>query len=271
MRLPSIMVAATLVTISANASELTGPLQKSKETNRIVLGIQEASVPFSYLDGDQKVIGYAVDICMRIVDAVKQELKLSSLNVETSPVTSSNRIPLMMNGTVDLVCSATTNNAERQRQVAFTNSHFLSATRFAARKSDNITAIDQLKGKPVVAVSGSTNMVQLNQVSNARNLGVTTLAAKDQAEAFLMETGRAAAYVLDDVQLAVVIARSKDPSAYIISDETFSKAEPYGIMLRKDDAPFKTVVDRATANLYRSPEIEVIYKTPMVMFMGLGR
>jgi glutamate/aspartate transport system substrate-binding protein len=145
--------------------------------------------------------------------------------------------------------------------VAFTNSHFLSATRFAARKADNITTIDALKGKPVVAVSGSTNMVQLNQVSNARNLGVTTLAAKDQAEAFLMlETGRAAAYVLDDVQLAVAIARSKDPSAYIISEETFSKAEPYGIMLRKDDAPFKTLVDRATANLYRSPEIELIYK-----------
>jgi len=255
------MVAAALMTVPATAAELTGTLQKVKETNRIVIGIQEASVPFSYLDGDQKVIGYAVDICMKIVDAVKQELKLSSLTVETSPVTSSNRIPLMMNGTVDLVCSSTTNNAERQRQVAFTNSHFLSATRFAARKSDNITTIDALKGKPVVAISGSTNMVQLTQASAARNLGVAVLAAKDQAEAFLMlETGRAAAYVLDDVQLAVAIARSKDPSAYIISEEAFSKAEPYGIMLRKDDAPFKTVADRATANLYRSPEIEVIYK-----------
>jgi glutamate/aspartate transport system substrate-binding protein len=261
MRLPAITVAAILMSVSANAAELTGTLQKVKETNRIVLGIQEASVPFSYLDGDQKVIGYAVDICMKIVDAVKQELRLSSLTVETSPVTSSNRIPLMMNGTVDLVCSATTNNAERQRQVAFTNSHFLSATRFAARKSDNINTIDALKGKPVVAVSGSTNMVQLNQANTARGLGVTVLAAKDQAEAFLMlETGRAAAYVLDDVQLAVAIARSKDPSAYMISEEAFSKAEPYGIMLRKDDAPFKTVADRATADLYRSPEIETIYK-----------
>jgi glutamate/aspartate transport system substrate-binding protein len=261
MRLPLTMLAAVLITIPAHASELTGTLQKVKETNRIVLGFQEASVPFSYLDGNQKAIGYAVDICMKIVDAVKRELKLSSLDVETSPVTSSNRIPLMMNGTVDLVCSATTNNAERQRQVAFTNSHFLSATRFAARKSDNITTIDQLKGKPVVAVAGSTNMVQLNQVNAARNLGITPLAAKDQAEAFLMlETGRAAAYVLDDVQLAVAIARSKDPSAYIISEEAFSKAEPYGIMLRRDDAAFKAVVDRATAELYRSPEIEAIYK-----------
>jgi glutamate/aspartate transport system substrate-binding protein len=198
---------------------------------------------------------------MKIVDAVKRELKLSSLDVETSPVTSSNRIPLMMNGTVDLVCSSTTNNAERQRQVAFTNSHFLSATRFAARKADNIRTMDQLKGKPVVAISGSTNMVQLNQVNAARSLGATPLAAKDQAEAFLMlETGRAAAYVLDDVQLAVAIARSKDPAAYIISDEDLSKAEPYGIMLRKDDAPFKAVADRVTADLYRSPEIEAIYK-----------
>ena len=261
MRLPLTMLAVALITVPAHASELTGTLQKVKETNRIVLGFQEASVPFSYLDGNQKAIGYAVDICLKIVDAVKRELKLSSLDVETSPVTSSNRIPLMMNGTVDLVCSATTNNAERQRQVAFTNSHFLSATRFAARKSDNITTIDHLKGKPVVAVAGSTNMVQLNQVNAARHLGITPLAAKDQAEAFLMlETGRAAAYVLDDVQLAVAIARSKDPSAYIISEEAFSRAEPYGIMLRKDDAAFKAVADRATAELYRSPEIEAIYK-----------
>jgi glutamate/aspartate transport system substrate-binding protein len=255
------MLAVVLLAIPAHASELTGTLQKVKETNRIVLGFQEASVPFSYLDGNQKAIGYALDICMKIVDAVKRELKLSSLDVETSPVTSSNRIPLMMNGTVDLVCSATTNNAERQRQVAFTNSHFLSATRFAVRKSDNITTIDHLKDKPVVAVAGSTNMVQLNQVNAARNLGITPLAAKDQAEAFLMlETGRAAAYVLDDVQLAVAIARSKDPSAYIISEEAFSKAEPYGIMLRREDADFKAVADRATAELYRSPEIEAIYK-----------
>jgi glutamate/aspartate transport system substrate-binding protein len=261
MRLPLTMLAVVLITVPAHASELTGTLQKVKETNRIVLGFQEASVPFSYLDGNQKAIGYAVDICMKIVDAVKRELKLSSLDVETSPVTSSNRIPLMMNGTVDLVCSSTTNNAERQRQVAFTNSHFLSATRFAARKSDNITTIDHLKGKPVVAVAGSTNMVQLNQVNAARNLGITPLAAKDQAEAFLMlETGRAAAYVLDDVQLAVAIARSKDPSAYIISEEAFSKAEPYGIMLRKDDAAFKAAADRATAELFRSPEIEAIYR-----------
>jgi glutamate/aspartate transport system substrate-binding protein len=261
MRLPLTMLAVVLLAIPAHASELTGTLQKVKETNRIVLGFQEASVPFSYLDGNQKAIGYALDICMKIVDAVKRELKLSSLDVETSPVTSSNRIPLMMNGTVDLVCSATTNNAERQRQVAFTNSHFLSATRFAVRKSDNITTIDHLKDKPVVAVAGSTNMVQLNQVNAARNLGITPLAAKDQAEAFLMlETGRAAAYVLDDVQLAVAIARSKDPSAYIISEEAFSKAEPYGIMLRREDADFKAVADRATAELYRSPEIEAIYK-----------
>jgi glutamate/aspartate transport system substrate-binding protein len=144
---------------------------------------------------------------------------------------------------------------------AFPNSHFLSATRFAARKSDDIVKIGQLRGKPVVAISGSTNMVQLNQVNTARDLKINVMAAKDQAEAFLMlETGRAAAYALDDVQLAVSIARSKDPSAYTISEDALSKAEPYGIMLRKDDAPFKTVADRATAVLFSSPVIEKIYK-----------
>jgi glutamate/aspartate transport system substrate-binding protein len=253
MRLSAAMIAAALLAAPANATELSGTLLKIKETNRIILGIQEASVPFSYLDGDQKAIGYAVDICLRIVEAVKRELNVANVAVETLAVTSSNRIPLMMNGTVDLVCSSTTNNADRQRQVTFTNSHFLSATRFATRKSDNITTIDDLKGKPVVAISGSTNMVQLNQVNTAKNLGIAVLAAKDQAEAFLMlETGRAAAYVLDDVQLAVAIARSKDPSAYVIREEALS--------LRKDDAPFKAVADRATADLYKSPEIEAIYR-----------
>jgi glutamate/aspartate transport system substrate-binding protein len=178
-----------------------------------------------------------------------------------APVTSSNRIPLLMNGTIDLHCSSTTNNAERQKLVDFANTHFLSATRFAAKKSLNITTIDDLKGKAAVAVAGSTNIAQLSKVNTERKLGITVIPAKDQLEAFLMmETDRAQADVLDDVQLAVAIARAKDPGAYIISTEAFSKPEPYGIMLRKDDAPFKAVADRVTAELYQSSEIDALYK-----------
>jgi glutamate/aspartate transport system substrate-binding protein len=203
-----------------------------------------------------------MDICLRIVDAVKKQLGMPDIAVDYLAVTSSNRIPLMVNGTLDLHCSATTNNADRQKQVAFTNTHFLSATRFAAKKVAKINTIDDLKGKAVTAVAGSVNLTQLAKVNTERNLGINLMPAKDQAEAFLLlETDRAQAYALDDVQLAVAIARSKEPALFMISEETFSKPEPYGIMLRREDAPFKALADRATAELYASPEIEVLYRT----------
>ncbi|VIO74385.1 amino acid ABC transporter substrate-binding protein [Bradyrhizobium ivorense] len=265
MRLPAVLSSAllslALAASPAAAEELSGTLQKVKETKKITLGYQEASVPFSYLDDQQRPIGFALDICLKIVDAVKKELGTPDIAVDYLPVTSSNRIPLMVNGTIDLHCSATTNSADRQKQVTFTNTHFLSATKFAAKKSANINTIDDLKGKSVTAVAGSVNLTQLIKVNTERKLGVNVLPAKDQAEAFLMlETDRAQAYALDDVQLAVAIARSKQPALYMISEEAFSKAEPFGIMLRREDAPFKALADRATAELYKSPEIEVMYK-----------
>jgi glutamate/aspartate transport system substrate-binding protein len=261
MRVSGIVLAVAVTLSSAVAAELTGTLLKIKETGRIAIGFQEGSVPFSYLDGSQKPVGFALDVCVRIADVVKKQLDLRELAVEMVPVTSSTRIPLMMNGTIDLHCSATTNNAERTKLVDFTNTHFLAATRFAAKKSLNLNRIDDLKGKAVVAVAGSTNIVQLNKVNADRKLGITVVPAKDQLEAFLMiETDRVQAYVLDDVQLAVAIARSKEPPAYMISEEAFSKPEPYGIMLRKDDPSFKAVADNVTAELYQSQEIEGLYK-----------
>ena len=261
MRVLGILLAVAFTSNAVSAEELTGTLLKIKETNRIAIGFQESSVPFSYLDGNQKPVGYTLDICARIAEAVKTQLALPNLTVDIVPVTSSNRIPLMTNGTIDLNCSSTTNNAERQKLVAFANTHFLSATRFAAKKSQAINEIDDLKGRTAVAIAGSTNLTQLNKVNQERKLGITIVPAKDQAEAFLLlETDRVQAYVLDDVQLAVAIARAKDPAAYMISDDTFSKPEPYGIMLRKDDAPFKALADRVTAELYLSPEIEALYR-----------
>jgi glutamate/aspartate transport system substrate-binding protein len=260
MRLIPFMLAATLFAVPAMAADLTGTLQKIKETGTITLGFRESSVPFSYLDDQQKPVGYAMDICYKIVDAVKQDLKLPDLKVQLVPVLSSNRIPLMANGTVDLECGSTTNNAERQKQVAFTNTHFLTASRFVSKKSAHLDSIDALRGKTVVSTAGTTNIVQLNEANTARKLGITVVAAKDHAEAFLMvETDRAVAFVMDDVILSSLVASSKDPSAYVVSDDAFSAAEPYGIMLRRDDAPFKAVVDKATSDLYLSPEGKAIY------------
>src|SRR5205823_1385248 len=137
---------------------------------------------------------------------------------------------------IDLECGSTTNNAERQKQVWFTNTHFLTATRFASKKSAHIDRIDDLKGKTVVSIPGSTNIVQTLEANTSRNLGMTVLQAKDHGEAWLMvENGRAAAYVMDDVLLASLIASSKEPGAYQISSDTLSRPEPYGIMVRKDD------------------------------------
>ena len=237
----------------ANAEELTGTLKKIKETGTITIGYRDSSIPFSYLDDNQKPIGFAIDICCRIVDAVKKELKLDKLEVEFNPVTSSTRIPLLANGTIDLECGSTTNNADRLKQVAFTNTHFLTATRFVSKKSSKLNSIDDLKGKSVASTSGTTNIKQLTEANAARNLGINIIPAKEHAELFLMvETDRAVAAVLDDILLASFVAGSKDPDAYVISKDAFSKPEPYGIMLRKDDPAFKKVVDDATAALYQS-------------------
>jgi glutamate/aspartate transport system substrate-binding protein len=253
-------LAASFCAAPASAEELTGTLKKIKETGTISLGFRDSSIPFSYLDDNQKPIGFSMDICYRIVEAVKQELKLDKLAVELNSVTSSTRIPLLANGTIDLECGATTNNADRQKQVSFTNTHFLTATRFVAKKSSKVISIDDLKGKPVVATSGTTNIKQLTEANAARNLGVSIIAAKDHAEAFLMvETDRAVAFVMDDILLSAFVAGSKDPEAYLISQEAFSKAEPTGIMLRKDDPAFKKVVDGATSALFRSPDGQKLY------------
>ncbi|HET6838871.1 MAG TPA: amino acid ABC transporter substrate-binding protein [Bradyrhizobium sp.] len=242
-------------TAQANAEELTGTLKNIKETGAITIGYRDSSIPFSYLDDNQKPVGFAIDICYKIVEAVKKELKLDKLEVKLNPVTSSTRIPLLANGTIDLECGSTTNNADRQKQVAFTNTHFLTASRFVSKKASKIGSIDELKGKTVASTSGTTNIKQLTEANAARNLGLNIIPPKEHAESFLMlETDRAVASVLDDILLASFVAGSKDPGAYVMSTDAFSKPEPYGIMLRKDDPAFKKVVDAATAALYQSEE-----------------
>ena len=261
MHLTKLICAALVLSSPAAAQGLTGTLQKAKETNTLVIGFQEGSIPFSYLDANQKPIGYTLDICLKIADEVKKQINAPDLKVEYAPVVASNRIPLLLNGTIDMNCASATNNAERQKQVAFVNSHFLTATRFIAKKSSNVKTFDDLKGKAVVSIAGSTNIAQLNKANTDRNLGLNIISAKDQLESFLMvETDRAAAYVMDDIQLVVAAARSKEPLGYYISSEALSQPEPFGIIIRKDDAPFKTLADNVTAAFYKSPEIEAHYK-----------
>src|SRR6195256_5071876 len=179
LRMMGLVMAATFCAAQANAEDLTGTLKKVKETGIIIIGYRDSSIPFSYLDDNQKPIGFAIDICRSIVDAVKRELRLDKLQVDFNPVTSSTRIPLLANGTIDLECGSTTNNADRLKQVSFTNTHFLTATRFVSKKSANLHSIGDLKGKTVVSTAGTTNIKQLTEANAARSLNLNIVPAKE--------------------------------------------------------------------------------------------
>src|SRR6059036_511316 len=166
----SMIATAVFAASPALGQELTGTLKKIKDTGAITLGHRESSVPFSYYDDRQQVVGYAMDLCQRIVDAVKTELKLDRLEAKLNPVTSATRIPLMANGTIDVECGSTTNNVERQKQVAFTNTHYLTASRYVFKKSSGLKSIDDLKGKSVVSTACTTNIKQLTEANVAKSL-----------------------------------------------------------------------------------------------------
>ena len=243
----------------AIAEELTGTLEKIRRSGSITIGNRESSIPFSYYDSNEKVVGYAMDLCTLAADAVKVSLGLPKLDIKLVPVTPSTRIPSVLNGTVDLECGTTTNNLEREKVVSFSITYFVAANRFLAKTAAQLRTLDDLKGKTVVSTIGSTNLRQISELDEQRHLGLTILAAKDNGEAFrMLESDRADAFVMDDILLYSRVADTPVPTDYTISDEALS-VEPYGIMLRRDDPAFKKVVDDAMSELYRSGEIQKIY------------
>ena len=243
----------------AAAQELTGTLAKIKRTGAITLGVRDGSIPFSYLDDKQQYQGYSIDLCMQIVLAVQKQLGMSGVKVAMNPVTSANRIPLMANGTIDLECGSTTNNAERQRQVAFAPTMFVIANRLLTKKSAGIRSLADMKGKTLVASAGTTTLKQMTILNNEKKLGMHIVVGKDHPESFLMlETGRAVAEANDDILLAAQVASSKSPGDYVIGTEALS-VEPYGIMLRRDDPAFKQAVDGALTRFYKTPEFKQVY------------
>src|SRR5690242_8885515 len=194
---------ALLAALALPALAQDGTLGKIKKSGAITIGHRDASVPLSYYDDKQQPIGYAMDLCAKIVDAVKAELKMPALKVNYQLVTSANRIPLMANGTIDLECGSTTNNIARQEQVWFTITHFVTANRWVAKKSANIKSLNDLKGKTIVSTAGTTNIKQITEINAAQNLGMNIISANGHPEAFQMvETGRAVAFVMDDILLA---------------------------------------------------------------------
>lgn len=241
------------------AEDLGGTLKKIKDSGSITLGHRESSIPFSYYDDKQNVIGYSQDLMLKAVEAIRQELKVDKLAIRMLPVTSQNRISLVQNGTVDLECGSTTNNTERQRQVAFSNSFFVIGTRLLVKKTSGIKDFADLAGKNVVTTAGTTSERLLRKMDAEKNMRMKIISAKDHGEAFLtLETGRAVAFMMDDALLYGELAKAKKPALWAVVG-TPQSFEPYGCMMRKDDPQFKKVVDDALAKVMRSPEMTKIY------------
>lgn len=235
-------------------------LDKIKKSGEIVVGYRDSSIPFSYIgDKPNEPIGYAHDLEMKIVEAVKKNLNMPDLKVRYNLITSQTRIPLVQNGTIDFECGSTTNNKERQQQVAFSNGFFEVGTRLLVDKASGIKDFADLKGKTLVTTAGTTSERYIKKYNEEKQLGITIVAAKDHGEAFMMlESGRAAAFMMDDVLLAGEKAKAKDPEKWEIVG-TPQSYEIYGCMMRKGDTAFKTVVDNALADTYKSGEINTIY------------
>lgn len=260
IRLIALALLASAAVHVAGAAEPTGTLKKVKDSNTITLSYRESSVPFSYLDANQKPIGYAVDLCARVVDAIKAELKLPKLEVKYLPVTSQNRIPLLQNGTIDLECGSTTNSVARQQQVSFSVSYFVTSVRMLVKKSSGIKDIADLNGKSVVVTTGTTSDQLIKMNEKGKSLDVKNLYGKDHSDSFLMvQSGRAAAFVIDDILLASLMANSQNPGDFAIVGPSL-RDEPYGVMVRKDDPEIKALVDKVLIGLMKSGEVEKLYK-----------
>lgn len=241
------------------AQTLTGTLKKIKDSGTIVLGYRDSSIPFSYLATGSTPIGYAHDLQLKAVAAVKKQLNMPNLKIRYNLVTSQNRVPLITNGTVDLECGSTTNNFERQKQVAFSVGIFEIGTRLLTAKNSGIKDFIDLKGKTLVTTSGTTSERYIRAYNQKNKLGIKIISAKDHGESFLMlENGRAQAFMMDDVLLFGEVAKAKDPKKWIVTGKPQS-FEIYGCMLRKGDSAFKKVVDEAIIATYKSGEINKIY------------
>ncbi|MBF0160151.1 MAG: glutamate/aspartate ABC transporter substrate-binding protein [Magnetococcales bacterium] len=250
---------ALLLPQGALASDAVPTLEKIRQSGSISLGHRESSIPFSYYDDKQQVIGYSHDVMMKVVAAIQAELKLERLEVRLMPVTSANRITLVQNGTIDLECGSTTNNLERQKQVAFSNSLFIVSTRLMTRRDGGVTDFADLAGKNVVTTAGTTSERLLRRMNEDKKMAMNIISAKDHGESFLtLETGRAVAFMMDDALLYGELAKAKNPALWTITG-TAQSHEAYGCMMRRDDPGFKQVVDRAIAQLMQSEAMVPLY------------
>jgi len=254
-----VMFAALAASAGVVFAQSTGTLKKVQDTGAITMGVREASIPMSYLDDKQQFVGYHIDVCNRVIDDLRKNLKLPNLKVNLQAVTSANRIPLMQNGTIDIECGSTTNTVARQQQVAFALTTFISDVRILTKANSSIKTVADLNNKPLAVTTGTTSVQLIRAQEQGKNLNITEVFGKDHAESFLLlETDRAVAFALDDYLLAGFRARSNNPAAYVFLDQPL-RTEPIAIMIRKDDPDFKKAVDDSIRSMMRSGELERIY------------
>jgi glutamate/aspartate transport system substrate-binding protein len=255
----SLLAAAALVVAGSVFAQADGTLKKIKDSGAVTMGVRESSGALSYTLGDGKYTGYHVEICQKVLADVQKALGLAKLDVKYQPVTSQNRIPLVQNGTVDIECGSTTNNAARQKDVAFAVTTYVEEVRIAAKADSGITSLAQLNGKKVATTTGTTSVQLLRKHEKANGVNFEEVFGKDHADSFLLlESGRADAFVMDGAILAGLISKSKEPAAYKVVGEVIN-VEPIAIMLRKDDPAFKKAVDDSIKAMMASGDIAKLY------------
>ena len=246
--------------LPALALAQTSTLDKIKQNGSMTLAYRESSIPFSYLDDKAQPTGFAFEICEKIAERVKTATGRADMKKQYQAVTSANRIPLLVNGTIDIECGSTTNNSERAKQVSFAINYFYTGTRFLVKAGTHIDKLKDLAGKTVVSTTGTTNYQILRRLNEEQNLGINLIGAKDHSEsALLVETGRAVAFGMDDILLYGLRAAARDPNSLQVVGEPI-QVEPYAIMVRKDDPAFKKLVDDTLAGMMKSGEFETLYK-----------
>jgi len=257
MKKTLIAFAAVLAT-SAAVAQTTDTLKKIKDTGSITLGVRESS-GLSYTIGNGKFVGFHTEMAERVISDIRKQLGMSALEVKYQPVTSQNRIPLVQNGTVDLECGSTTNNAARQKDVSFAVTTYVEEVRIAVKANSGITSIAQLNGKKVATTTGTTSVQTLRKNERATGVNFEEVFGKDHADSFLLlESGRADAFVMDGSILAANVAKSKNPADFKIVGEVLS-VEPIACMLRKDDAAFKKAVDDSIKNQIKDGSLAKLY------------
>ena len=255
----SILMTAALLTFGLASTASAQTLKKIADSNKITVSYREASVPFSYLIGSSKSVGFSVELSEAIVEDVRKKLKKPNLEVAYMPVTSQNRIPLLVNGTYDLECGSTTNNSARAKDVTFAINHFYTGTRLLAKKSSGIKNYADLAGKTVSSTTGTTNAQVIRKYSADKKLDLQLILGKDHDDSLLLvENDRALAFAMDDILLFGLMANSKNPAALEVVGDSL-QVEPYACMLRKDDPEFKKLVDGTISRLMKSGEFTRLY------------